>query len=99
MDSGEFSGERDGKEVRDFSDPPVVGVGTGVTEVLDGYFGGFMRPAPDFRLRFDAVDAWDEVRCRLSPPLPSIMELSGFSSCFGFAPSNAQPYSIFSGPP
>lgn len=73
--AGEFSGEREGKEVRDFVESPAAGVGTGVTEALERCFRGFMRTVPDFRLRFDVVDAWDDVRCRLSPPLPSIVRL------------------------
>lgn len=64
---GELSGERDGKEVRDFSDGGVC-----VVELLDTYRLGLTRTVPDLWLLVEAVEAWEEVRSSCPLLLSSI---------------------------
>ena len=64
---GELSGERDGKEVRDFSDGGVC-----VVELLDIYRRGLTRTVPDLWLLVEAVEACEEVRSSCPLLLSSI---------------------------
>lgn len=65
--SGEFSGERDGKEVTDLSD-----VGVGVVELVDAYRRALTRTVPDLWLLVEVLDVCEEVRSRCPLLLSSI---------------------------
>ena len=69
--NGEFSGDSEGKDVSDLSVVAVVGVVRAVDTAEEFFL--LVRTVPDFWLRFDVAEVWEEVRCKTPSLLPSMV--------------------------